>query len=60
MTLAIDTETFLDLDNHKGLVGIEILNPKRTWPIEAISQYLTSKQEGTLLAWNELAMEGGL
>jgi uncharacterized protein YuzE len=35
-TTDIDPGTLVDLDAGGGIVGIEIINPERSWPIEEI------------------------
>jgi uncharacterized protein YuzE len=35
-TIEIDSGTLVDVDSAGSLVGIEVINPNRNWPLEAI------------------------
>lgn len=35
-TLEIDPGTLVDLDEHGGLVAIEVIRPNRRWPVDEI------------------------
>ena len=49
-THQIDSGTMVDVDNLGRVVGIEVLQPARAWPLEDIkSQYKLTKNEKAIL-----------
>lgn len=37
-TIEIDEGTFVDLDAHGRVLGIEVLHPSRSWPLHLITE----------------------
>lgn len=44
-TEEIDSATFVDLDEHGGLLSIEVLGPARPWPLEEILERFAVEDE---------------
>ena len=49
-TAEIDPGTLVDLDGAEGIVGIEIINPDRCWPVdEILAKYSASPEDAAQL-----------
>jgi uncharacterized protein YuzE len=44
-TEQVDTGTLVDLDSAGDVIGIEVINPERLWPLEEILRRFTVSEE---------------
>jgi uncharacterized protein YuzE len=52
-TVQLDEGTLVDLDEDGRLVGVEVIDWERPWPLDAVAEYgLSAGQVRVLRAWS--------